>query len=123
MQKTVALVALVLTAVKGEGTTTFESLGDRSFMLHLPPGYDDEADDTYPLVLNLHGFTDNMAGQASFSNMNNHADQNDYIAVYPQGKSFGSVDISDMDMDICVVHKLCVMDLTLWNDLDPIQIK
>jgi len=117
MQQTVALVSLVLTAVKGEGTTTVESLGDRSFLLHLPSAYDDAAYDTFPLVLNLHGYSSNMHVQAAWSNMNNHANQNGYIAVYPQGKSLGSVDISDMDMDNCVVYNQCVMNLTYWNDL------
>lgn len=108
MQQTVALVSLVLTAVNGEGTTTVESLGDRSFLLHLPSGYA-EADETFPLVLNLHGYSSNMHEQAAFSNMNNHADQNAYIAVYPQGKSLGSVDLSDMNSS--------VLNLTYWNDL------
>jgi len=37
--------------------------------------------------------------------------------VYPQGKSLGSVDISDMDVESCVVYNQCVKNATYWNDL------
>lgn len=100
MQPFVALVSLVL-SVRAGGTTTTESLDDRSFIIHLPSTYDD-TDVTLPLVLNLHGFGKSAEQQMVTSNMNDHADQNGYIAVYPQGKSTGS---------------FWSMNLTYWNDL------
>lgn len=38
-----------------------------------------------PVVLNFHGYSNTVGQQQSFSGMNQHARDNDYIVVYPRG--------------------------------------
>src|SRR5688572_30145590 len=55
----------------------------RSYIVHLPTGYN--ASNTYPLVLNFHGYTSNAAQQQAYSLMDQVADTAGFIVVYPDG--------------------------------------
>lgn len=55
----------------------------RGFWVHTPPGYD--ASQRLPLVINMHGFTMTGNQQMQYTRMNDHADAENYIAVYPDG--------------------------------------
>merc|ERR1712083_258716 len=79
---------------------------NRSYLIHLPPSYNHASEIGLPLILNLHGFTSNAYFRMFGSLMNAHSDNNDYIAVYPQGTSYGSVDLNDSSFEF-----------TSWNDL------
>jgi polyhydroxybutyrate depolymerase len=56
---------------------------DRSFIVHVPPGYDPTA--PTPVVFNFHGYSSNAAQEVFFSNMNPTADARGFVVVYPDG--------------------------------------
>ncbi len=55
----------------------------RSYLVHVPPQAG--AGKPLPLVLNFHGGGGNAANQKSYSRMDESADRDGYIAVYPNG--------------------------------------
>ena len=55
----------------------------RLYRLHLPSGYRDNVPQA--LVLNFHGHGGTAAGQERLTQLSRLADQQDFIAVYPQG--------------------------------------
>ncbi len=55
----------------------------RSYLVHVPPQAG--AGKPLPLVLNFHGGGGNAANQKSYSRMDEAADRDGYIAVYPNG--------------------------------------
>ncbi|MBK6543117.1 MAG: hypothetical protein IPG10_17905 [Flavobacteriales bacterium] len=55
----------------------------RTFRIHTPPGF--SAAEHLPLVLNLHGLTSTGAQQEAYSEMNEVADAERFIVVYPDG--------------------------------------
>ncbi|MBS1595122.1 MAG: prolyl oligopeptidase family serine peptidase [Bacteroidetes bacterium] len=55
----------------------------RNYICHLPAGYSPAS--TYPLVLNLHGYTSNAVQQEAYTQMDGSADAHGYIVVYPNG--------------------------------------
>ncbi len=55
---------------------------DRSFLLHVPSGYDRAPT---ALVLNFHGFTSNAEQQEYFSVMSEAADREGFAVAYPEG--------------------------------------
>src|SRR4051812_1703298 len=55
----------------------------RNYIFHLPIGYNPA--NSYPLVLNLHGYTSNASQQMLYTQMNTSSDNNGYIVVYPNG--------------------------------------
>ena len=55
----------------------------RSYIVHVPPGYDPAT--PHAVVLNMHGYTSNAEQQVLFSNMNETADAEGFIVVYPDG--------------------------------------
>lgn len=67
--------------------TTVETLEHggltRSYRIHLPPNFD--AQESLPLVFNLHGFTSNAFQQEAYSEMNMVADTARFIVCYPDG--------------------------------------
>merc|ERR1719245_2162003 len=65
---------------------------ERSYIVHLPPSYNHGSDEGHAIVLNLHGYTGNSEKRMEGSLMNEHADANGYIAVYPQGTSLGEIE-------------------------------
>jgi polyhydroxybutyrate depolymerase len=56
---------------------------ERTFTLHLPPGYDGQR--ALPVVIVLHGGGGNAASAASMSGMSAKADGEGFIAAYPNG--------------------------------------
>jgi polyhydroxybutyrate depolymerase len=55
----------------------------RAYRLHLPSGYRDNVKQA--LVLNFHGHGSTATGQEKLTQLSRLADQQDFIAVYPQG--------------------------------------
>jgi polyhydroxybutyrate depolymerase len=55
----------------------------RTYLLHVPPGYD--ANPPLPLVFVLHGATESAESVERLSRMSAKADQEHFIAVYPSG--------------------------------------
>ncbi len=55
----------------------------RGYRFHVPPGYDPAA--PTPVVFNMHGFMSNSWEQVMFSGMNDAADVNGFVALYPDG--------------------------------------
>ncbi len=54
----------------------------RTFMVHIPPGYD--IDEPLPLVINLHGRTSNMFQQTEISRLHDKADEEKFLVASPQ---------------------------------------
>jgi len=61
----------------------------RSYRLHLPPAVPNEQG--LPLVLSLHGATQNDWLQEATSGMDSSADKNDYLVAYPNGTKVSKV--------------------------------
>lgn len=57
---------------------------EREYFVHVP----DSASPGAPLVVAIHGYTSTATGFAAAHNLNPHADENNYIIVYPQGSHF-----------------------------------
>lgn len=72
----------------GDATRTLQVDGrDRSYIVHVPPGYDRKK--LTPVVLNFHGAWTNAGTQVLFSGMNRKADEAGFAVVYPNGTGFG----------------------------------
>lgn len=56
---------------------------DRSYLVHVPPGYDGTT--PVPLVVDLHGFTSNAVQQRGISGMSLVSDANGFVVVHPNG--------------------------------------
>ena len=61
----------------------------RSYLLHVPPAA--SAGEPLPLVLNLHGATQNDWLEEATSGMNSSADENGYLVAYPDGTRISKV--------------------------------
>lgn len=59
---------------------------EREYFVHVPRGREGEL----PVVLAIHGYGSTATGFAAFHDLNEHADRNGYIVVYPQGSHFAS---------------------------------
>ncbi len=71
----------------GDSTIQLASGGlQRSFIVHLPPSYGQEAQ---PVVFNYHGYDNTAAHMARYTNMGAEADQANFIVVFPQGANDG----------------------------------
>lgn len=57
----------------------------RSYIVHLPTNYDPA--NQYPLVINMHGFSNTAAIQETYTGMNTVADTGNFILIYPDGIS------------------------------------
>ena len=55
----------------------------REYVLHVPESFN--ADESVPLVFNLHGGSGTATGQSYVSEMDQVADSAGFIVVYPQG--------------------------------------
>ena len=64
----------------GEKQTVHQEL-ERSYFLHVPDGLQENA----PLVVVIHGYTGSAKGIMEYSKMNDLADENGFVVVYPQG--------------------------------------
>lgn len=75
--------SLAVNPATNQGFTT------RSYRIHLPRGY--VASHPTPLVLVFHGGGGTAAGAESSTGLSQLADQQRFIAVYPQGLPFGQI--------------------------------
>jgi polyhydroxybutyrate depolymerase len=69
-------------------TLTFDGL-QRDYRLHVPPAA--SSGQPLPLVLNLHGATENAQLEEITSDMDPNADQNGYLVAYPDGTRIAKV--------------------------------
>jgi polyhydroxybutyrate depolymerase len=68
----------------GNSTQTIDVSGvERSFILHVPPSYDGGT--RVPLVFDFHGLGGNANNQLNRTGWDDVADEEGFIAVYPQG--------------------------------------
>ena len=83
-----ALTASNDSLAPGNYTRTVQADGrDRSYLVHIPNKYD--AKHPTPVVLILHGAWTNGPITALYSGLNGTADDNNFIAVYPNGTGLG----------------------------------
>lgn len=61
------------------------SLDERGYGLYIPTSYDEEATDTLPLVIALHGFGDTWENFYQGTGLVNRAEQDNFIVAFPQG--------------------------------------
>jgi polyhydroxybutyrate depolymerase len=75
----------VATTLQAGNTTQTLDVGgvERSFIVHVPPGYDGTT--RVPLVFDFHGLGGNANGQLNRTGWDDVADEEGFIAVYPQG--------------------------------------
>ncbi len=74
------LVAHSVAAQETKETITLENV-DRSYVVHLPTGYDDKRH--YPVVILLHGMNQNSDDMERLTRFNALADKDSIVAVYP----------------------------------------
>jgi polyhydroxybutyrate depolymerase len=79
-------------------TFTFEGI-ERSYKVHLPPGYN--PDSLYPVVFNLHGYGSNAIEQQLYSGFDFVADTAGIVMVYPNGVDnswnvYGATGVNDV---------------------------
>lgn len=72
---------------------------DRSFLLHLPSGYDGASD--IPLVIAMHGGFGNAYSLQYQSQLSVKADAENFIVVYPEGLAGGILGISSWNAGWC----------------------
>lgn len=92
------LVIAAFNTAKAQSFTFNYQGTERSYVLHLPAGYDQSLQ--YPLVFNFHGLTQTGAQQQTTSGMDAVADEAGFIVVYPDGlnKSWNA-GINNEDVD------------------------
>ncbi|MEM9479823.1 MAG: PHB depolymerase family esterase [Verrucomicrobiota bacterium] len=78
-------VILSFPAIASEAVQIKVGALERSFLLHLPEGHSAERDDLYPVVINFHGGGGNAEAMERMSGMNQLADREGFIVVYPNG--------------------------------------
>ena len=57
----------------------------RQYLMYLPNSYQENT--SYPLVINFHGFGEQINEYASYADMRSLADSENFILVYPQGEN------------------------------------
>lgn len=65
------------------GSYTFMMPNGRSYIVHVPSGYN--SSNPIPLILNLHAYTSSASSEESVSGMDSSADQKNFLVVYPDG--------------------------------------
>lgn len=74
----------------------------RSYLLHLPPGYDGQQD--LPLVIAMHGGFGSAANLQNQSGLSLTADEYNFIVVYPEGSREGVISIRTWNAGWCCGH-------------------
>ena len=78
------LIALVLmSGTLFSQTTIDDNFGGRNYKLRVPPAA--SSGDLLPLVVSMHGFTQNAAAQQAQTGMNDVADTANFFVLYPNG--------------------------------------
>ncbi|MFN7973916.1 MAG: PHB depolymerase family esterase [Acidobacteriota bacterium] len=84
-----AAAALAAGLGPGDHRRTLQHGGiERSYIVHVPPGYDGSK--LVPVVLNFHGGGGNARVHERFSGMNEKADAAGFVVVYPNGTGRGT---------------------------------
>ncbi len=85
MKKVLVFICFLMisTGVTAQLDTIIHDGQARTYILHVPPGYDE--DSSHPLVINMHGLGSNAAQQQFYSQFNLVADTADIIVAYPNG--------------------------------------
>ncbi|MBD3322871.1 MAG: hypothetical protein GF350_17360 [Chitinivibrionales bacterium] len=73
----------VTVAVADETVAIRHGGTDRSYLIHVPPGYDISS--RVPLVLDFHGWTSNPSSQALISGFRGKSDEEGFIVAWPEG--------------------------------------
>ena len=84
MRKLLFIIFLLLLPLISAQTIMVDE-EERSYQIHLPSNYDSTK--AYPLFVLLHGKNLSTSDMISISGLNDFANQNDFIALYPQGKN------------------------------------
>ncbi len=79
----ITLVFIYTNTSKALVDSIFHQGGYRTFIVHLPTGYNPSL--SYPLILNFHGLNSNAAEQELYTGFDAIADTAKFIVVYPQG--------------------------------------
>jgi polyhydroxybutyrate depolymerase len=93
----------------GDRAATLRS-GDleRTYIAHIPPGYD--GFDRLPLVLNLHGYGSNAQNQAAYSRLPQKADEVGFIVVTPDGagtpQQWNNLQLDELPDDVAFIGEL-----------------
>jgi polyhydroxybutyrate depolymerase len=74
---------MLLQVCYGQTYSFMHDGNNRSYIVHLPPGY--TSSNSYPLVFNFHGYTSTGAQQQAYTLMDQVADTAGFIVVYPNG--------------------------------------
>ncbi len=74
------LIIPMLSSAQETITMNFDGL-ERTYIQYIPANVQSPA----PVVLNLHGYTNNADFQMGYSGMNEVADEHGFIVIYPQG--------------------------------------
>jgi len=85
------ILVIILLTITGVSTNAQQNVQDslehqnlqRQYIVHLPPGYNSNI--STPVVIVLHGGSGNYQSVQGFTQMNFVSNQNDFLAVYPQG--------------------------------------
>jgi len=125
MKQLLLLGAFLITFFKGHTQTTFRDsiLHEseyRSYLIHLPPGFD--AGQSLPLVLVFHGSNGNANQVMSYTGFNAVADTGNFIVVYPEGhkkswadgRGFSIADTAGID-DVSFISSLTDTLLLKYN--------
>ena len=76
-------ISLLAKSSKAQVDSIYHQGGYRTFILHLPANYNSA--NSYPLILNFHGFNSNALQQEAYTGFDGIADTAGFIVVYPQG--------------------------------------
>ena len=96
-----AAMNLLTQSAPSEGSFVFDGL-TRTYLVHVPPGYDESV--LTPLVIVLHGYTGTAEGMVTLTGFNEKSDEEGFIVAYPQGLSqrwnvgFGSLKFDTDDV-------------------------
>ena len=95
LQKSWPIICLLILMLAGcskhttsvfDATRTIISGGlSRTYIVHLPPAYQNQGAQSFPVVLAFHGGGGKADGMDKLTHMNATADQDDFIVVYPNG--------------------------------------
>ena len=78
--------------------STAETLGDRAYLQFIPDAHDGQT--PVPLVLNFHGLTSNAGQQVLLTGMDGKADEEEFVAVHPEGSTIPGTETTFFNTDI-----------------------
>ncbi len=104
----------------------------RTYILHLPPGYNNTSADKHPLVIVFHGGGGNAENAINLTGFSSKADAENFVVVYPNGVTrFKSLDMFTWNAGNCCGYALdsnsndtdfisaLIDKLIVKNNIDP----